>query len=60
MLNDKNDNFLFQMQKYENNHLSKLKFVTLTVLRFGFFMGIPSKQRLSPVEIGLSGISIPL
>ena len=48
------------MQKYENNHLSKLKFVTLTVLRFGFFMGIPSKQRLSPVEIGLSGISIPL
>jgi hypothetical protein len=42
------------------NHLSRLKFVTLTVFLFGFFIGIPSKHRFNPVEIGLSGIYTPL
>lgn len=42
------------------NHLSKLKLVTFIVFLFGFFMGIPSKHRFKPVEMGLSGIYIPL
>lgn len=41
-------------------HLSRLKFVNFIVFLFGFFIGIPYKHKLSPVDIGFYGISIPL